>query len=184
MNNPPNNIPTSISVSSPPPPAPTLVDITNDSGPDLDVTVLNLTQLRQAIFDEGGLTQSDIDNLKMVSTVNLHGMVFETEKYIPDTQNQQYIFQIFIGAQYDDGDEYVTGDARIYVVPAQAANPREKEWRLYTFNRTVPAYTVERMTQSVFVEEVAGEWVALNDRVAERSEETTAEETTATGASF
>lgn len=141
---------------------------------DYSAFVLSLTQLRAAVLAQAEETQESFDAVELLSKVDLHGAELEVGGFFPGTENdvqgnpnpptlQQYIFAIFTGNQIDENESYLTGDLRVYTLPMQPQNPKAREWKRFTFNRATPSYTVARMTQTVFVEEVAGEWLGMLD---------------------
>lgn len=176
-------IPPSILVTPPSPvtPAPPAAPEETEPG-DFSAFVLNLQQLRQVVLDQAEAKQEDFDSLKLMSRVDLHGVELEIGGIFPGTTTdangaptplsvQQYIFALFPGNQHDDNDAYLPGDIRVYTLPVQPQDAKAREWKCFTFNRQSPSYTCERMTQTVFVQEVAGEWLDLLDLANPEDEE-------------
>lgn len=141
---------------------------------DYSAFVLSLTQLRGAVLAQAEETQEAFDSVELLAKADVHGAEFEVGGFFPGTENdvngnpnppavQQYIFAIFTGNQIDENESYLTGDIRVYTLPMQPSNAKAREWKRYTFNRAATSYTVARMTQTTFVEEMAGEWLAMLD---------------------
>jgi hypothetical protein len=152
--------------------------------PDVNTTVLNLGQLRQAILNEAELTKDDVDAFKLTNTADIHGTPFILAKILPGTEwgpppvdpegkiigpieplpptQQQYIFAMFVHNNDPDGDTYVPGDVRVYTTLMSQSDAKAREWRLFTFNRVHQSYFSQTMNQATFIQEIAGEYLELD----------------------
>lgn len=139
---------------------------------------LNLAQLRQAVLEQTGLDQDDLDSLKKLDSAELHGIPFAVGAIFPGTnvtqddkgnvvpappEKQQYIFAMFVGDIDDPDGRYVEGDVRVYTLPMVVTSPKALEWRTFTLNRTITSHFCEKMNQEAFVAEVASEYVEAFD---------------------
>lgn len=130
---------------------------------DISEKVLNKEELFEQIREDLGLELAEFAMIPQVEHFDYSGARWKMNDIVPG-RTDLLVFTIHFGAQGDQLEDHVPADVRVFVRPKSAGNAKDREWGMYTFNRSSSlGASFMKMPQATWVDMVANEFQELGE---------------------